>query len=151
MSVRVPDSSPGAATSTSLHATSVAFDNRAVVISGPSDSGKSALALELIGLGAVLIADDLTRLRRENGQVVALAPPRLRGVIEARGVGLLHTPYCERANVCLVVDMSRVECERLPHNHVTDLLGVATETIYKVEATHFAVAIRLLVTGGRYA
>ena len=150
MSAPAPDTSSGE-TSASLHATCVAFGERAVLIRGPSDSGKSALALELIGLGAVLIADDLTPLRREGRQVVALAPPRLRGVIEARGVGLLHTPYRERAVLCLVVDMEHVERERLPHNHVSDLLGVAIETIYKVEAAHFAVAIRLLVTGGRYA
>lgn len=150
MSVPVPDTSPGE-TSTSLHATCVAFGDRAVLIRGPSDSGKSALALELIGIGAVLIADDLTPLRREGKKIIALAPPRLRGVIEARGVGLLHTPYRERAKLCLVVDMGRLECERLPHNHVSDLLGVAIETIYKVEAAHFAVAIKMLIAGGRYA
>ena len=147
MSAPAPDCEKTA----SEHATCVAFDGRAVLIRGPSNSGKSALALQLIAIGATLVADDLTPLCRQGAQVLALAPPRLQGVIEARGVGLLHSPVRARAVLRLIVDMHRVEPERLPHNHVTDLLGVAVETIYKVEAAHFPAAIRMLVTGGRYA
>ncbi len=134
----------------SRHASCVAFGERAVLICGPSGAGKSALALELIAKGAELVADDLTRLQRDGTQVFALAPPRLQGVIEARGVGLLRAPFRERAALRLVVDLGRIEAERLPHNHVTDLLGVEIETIYGIDAAWFAAAIKQLVTFGRH-
>ena len=138
---------------TNLHATCVAFATRGaaagVLITGPSGSGKSELGLQLIGLGARLVADDLTPLRLRDGRLVALAPPRLQGVIEARRLGLIRAPYQQAAPVRLVVDMGRSEAERLPHNHVTCLLGVAIETIYKVSSASFPVAVKLIATNGR--
>ncbi len=144
-------SADAAETTKQLHASCVAFEQKAVLIAGASGSGKSTLALELLGLGARLIADDLTTVERQGRRVFALAPPRLRGVIEARNVGLIRAPFLARAQVCLVVDLEKNEPERLPHNHVTDLLGLRVETIYKVEASHFPAAIRNLVLFGRYA
>lgn len=117
---------------------------------GPSGSGKSGLALELIALGAELVADDLTCLERRDNRVFALAPPRMRGVLEARGVGLIRAPLCPRAELVLVVDMGQIERDRLPHNHVTKVLGVTIETIYKIEASYLAAAIRQLVLFGRH-
>ena len=49
-----------------LHATCVAVDGRGLLILGPSGSGKSALALQLIALGAQLVADDRTRVSRRG-------------------------------------------------------------------------------------
>ncbi|MFQ5437976.1 MAG: HPr kinase/phosphorylase, partial [Paracoccaceae bacterium] len=46
-----------------VHAGAVAFDRRAVLILGPSGSGKSSLALELMSRGASLVSDDRTILR----------------------------------------------------------------------------------------
>ena len=136
---------------TNLHATCVAFGARGVVLTGKSGSGKSALALGLIALGAVLVADDRTRLSLKDGAVFAHAPERLAGVIEARHVGLLKVPYQPRAAVRLIVDMDIEEPDRLPHNHVSALLGIETPTIYKVSGPHFPAAILLLIQGGRYA
>ena len=121
------------------------------MIRGPSGSGKSALALQLIALGAELVADDLTRLERAGGRLCALAPPRLRGVIEARGVGLLRAPLCPRAELVLLVELDRTEPDRLPQDRATRLLGLEVETIYRVEGAHFPAAIRQLVLFGRYA
>ena len=132
-----------------LHATCVAFDGRGILITGPSGTGKSGLGLCLIGLGAVLIADDLTRVSREDDQLIAHQPPRLTGVIEARGVGLLHVPHQPRARLVLQVDLSRAATERLPHNHVRELLGLPLDTIFGVDAAYFPAAIRALATGGR--
>ena len=141
----------GQQSETSLHASCVTFGRCGVLITGPSGSGKSGLALQLIALGARLVADDLTRLILVDGHLVAQAPPRLAGVIEARGVGLLQADYQASAPVRLLVDMGREETRRLPHIHVTELLGVGCETIYKSGAPHFAAAIKVLSTGGRYA
>ncbi|WP_331459605.1 HPr kinase/phosphorylase [Paracoccus liaowanqingii] len=70
-----------------LHATTVALEGRGLVILGPSGSGKSGLALELMAVGAVLVADDRTDLRLQQGRLIAQAPPALSGRIEARGWG----------------------------------------------------------------
>ena len=134
-----------------LHATCVAFGSAGVVLFGPSGSGKSALGLQLIALGADLITDDLVCLSCEDGVVVAHAPDRLQGVMEARYVGLLHVPHKARALVHLCVDMGRDEKARLPHSHVTALLSQEVKTIYRVDGPHFPAAVKLLLTGGRYA
>ena len=58
-----------------LHASAVAIEGRAVLITGPSGSGKSGLALDIIALGARLVADDGVILRRE-GERLILSPVR---------------------------------------------------------------------------
>lgn len=72
-----------------LHATAICIDAKGVLLTGPSGAGKSDLALRLIEMGAVLIGDDAVVL--EDGY---LRPPsRLRGKIEARGVGIIAVPH----------------------------------------------------------
>lgn len=121
-----------------------------VLLTGQSNSGKSALALQLIGLGARLVGDDMVRLESQDGVLVASAIGRLDGVIEARRVGLLRAPFQARTLVSLCVDMDQEEKERLPHTRVTNLLSCDVETIYKVSAAYFPAAIKQLVTTGRY-
>jgi ABC-type lipoprotein export system ATPase subunit len=50
--------------SETLHASCVAIAGRAVLIEGPSGSGKSDLALRLIDRGATLVSDDSTVMQR---------------------------------------------------------------------------------------
>ena len=97
-----------------IHATSISLDNKAVLIKGDSGAGKSTLALELVALGARLIADDQTALSLTNGQVFLSAPRTLPIGIEVRGVGIVRAPTCERAELKLVVDLSKVEHNRFP-------------------------------------
>lgn len=70
-----------------LHATAVALGDRAVLLTGPSGSGKSDLALRLIDRGAVLVGDDAVVLK----EGLLSGPQRLQGQIEVRGVGIVHT------------------------------------------------------------
>ena len=70
-----------------VHATCVAIGDRAVLLCGPSGSGKSDLALRLIDGGAQLVADDQVVLRAEGGRIVARAPEALAGRMEVRGIG----------------------------------------------------------------
>lgn len=58
---------------TILHASCVALDGRGLLILGPSGSGKSALALELMALGADLVADDRTEIEGQGPDLVAAA------------------------------------------------------------------------------
>lgn len=71
-----------------LHATAVSIGDRAILLTGPSGSGKSDLALRLIDRGALLIGDDAVVLK--DGMLSG--PQRLRGQIEMRGVGIVQAP-----------------------------------------------------------
>lgn len=104
--------------SETLHASCVARDGRAVLISGRSGSGKSDLALRLIDRGAMLVSDDYTVVRRVDGRLVARAPAGIEGKIEVRGVGILQFETLSDAAVSLVVDLDR-DVERLPAERET--------------------------------
>ncbi|MCK0171714.1 serine kinase [Aliiroseovarius sp. S1123] len=134
------------------HATTVAIDDAAVMITGPSGSGKSALALELIGLGAQLVADDLSQIVLQDGAPFVIAPPELPGVIEARGVGLINVPHCPKARLQLVVDMGQIETSRLPASPAfTEVNGCAIECLFRVDAPYFAIAVFNMLRHGRHA
>ncbi len=135
-----------------LHASAVACDGRGLLILGPSGSGKSALALQLMALGADLVSDDAVMLRRgENATLVATAPDTIRGLVEARGIGLLRAPALRGCPIHAVLDLSRTETERLPPARTTCLLGVTLPLLHKVETNHFAAALRVYLSGGRGA
>lgn len=97
-----------------VRASCVALDGRGVLLRGASGSGKSSVALQMIGMGATLVADDQVLVDVLDGQLVAHAPKTLTGLIEVRGIGiarLSHTPF---AALCLVVDLDTEQPERLP-------------------------------------
>lgn len=98
-----------------VYGTTVAVDGRAVLLRGPSGSGKSDLALRMIEAGAQLVADDQTRLVREAGRLVASAPDTIAGQLEVRGVGIVPVQNVRRAPLDLVVDLVPPEqVERYP-------------------------------------
>jgi HPr kinase/phosphorylase len=139
-------------TQTTLHASCVAHAGRAVLILGPSGSGKSALALQLIALGAQLVADDRTVIHRDGAALLASAPTRLSGLIEARELGILRSPACDTPQpVALVIDMDQTETDRLPPHRETDLLGLTRPLLRKSTLPHFPAAIVTYLSGGRAA
>lgn len=116
--------------STLVHATCVAIGGRAILLRGPSGAGKSDLALRLIDGGAVLVADDQTRLERDGGLVRASPPATIAGLLEVRGLGLVRLPYLSGVTLELVVDLvSASQVERLPEADVLELLGVAVRRL----------------------
>lgn len=102
-----------ALSSETLHATSVAIDGRAILLCGPSGSGKSDLALRLIDRGAVLVSDDYTLVKRIDGRLIATAPATIAGQMEVRGVGLVAMPHVDEAPVALLFELTDM-VERLP-------------------------------------
>ena len=105
----------------SIHASAVRIGNRGVLIRGPSGSGKSRLAFDLITSGrsgqiapAILVGDDRVHLDTGAGQLRVRAAPELAGLIEIRGLGIRHCEFTEEAIVGLVVDLAAPDGERLP-------------------------------------
>jgi HPr kinase/phosphorylase len=117
----------------SVHASAVLVGDRAVLIRGPSGSGKSRLAFDLILAGragqiprAVLVGDDRVYLEVTQGRLMVRPARELAGLIEIRGLGIRRCDFAGQAVVGLVVDLSAADAERMP---ASDALFV---TIYGV-------------------
>ncbi len=133
------------------HATAVACDGRAVLIRGASGTGKSSLALQLMAYGAELVADDQVLLRQDAGRIMVSAPTPLRGMIEARGVGLLRaTPAPPSLLVC-VVDLNTLETDRLPPNRFITVLACVLPLLHRPQGIEFAPALLQFLRAGRIA
>lgn len=109
--------------SETIHATTVAIGGRGVLISGPSGSGKSDLALRLIDRGAVLVADDRTRVWRAGDRLFAGVPDTISGKLEVRGLGILDLERVGEVPLALCVSLGE-ETERLPFPRMRTIAGV---------------------------
>ena len=111
--------------SETLHASSVAIDGRAVLISGPSGSGKSDLALRLLDRGFTLVSDDQTIVSRDEDRLIASAPPTISGKLEVRGIGIIEMDHVEGMPVALLVELTS-DIERIPDDsRERPILGVS--------------------------
>jgi HPr kinase/phosphorylase len=113
-----------------VHATAVAIEGEAILLRGPSGSGKSDLALRLIDGGAQLVSDDQTVLRRAGDQVMASAPPAIAGLLEVRGVGLVKIEAAGGVPLVLIADLILSDkVERMPEPRFEVLLGLSLPVI----------------------
>lgn len=106
-----------------IHATTVAIDGRGVLIAGPSGSGKSDLALRLIDRGAVLVADDRTRVWRDGDRLFAGAPDTISGKLEVRGLGIVEMNWTSDVPVALCVLLDEPP-DRLPSPRTRKIAGI---------------------------
>lgn len=134
-----------------IHASCVAVGGRAVLITGPSGSGKSGLALQLMACGAMLVADDQTEVFLRAGRLMARGPLALRGLIEARGFGILRAPVLDEAEVVLTVDLATSETDRLPSWRQAEILGVHCDLVRGAPHAHFPAAVLCYLRAGRVA
>lgn len=132
-----------------LHASAISFQTRGLLITGPSGSGKSSLALNLMAFGASLVSDDQTELVRKDDYVWANAPSALFGKIEARGIGILAVEPAPKVRIDLVVDLSKTQSERIPTDKTTNFLGIDIPTVHKSEMTAFPAALIQYLRGGK--
>jgi serine kinase of HPr protein (carbohydrate metabolism regulator) len=114
-----------------VHGSAVLVGARAVLIRGPSGSGKSRLAWELIDAargGAVafarLVGDDRVHLQAAGGRLLVRPNDALAGLIELRGVGIVRRNHEACAVVGLVVDLAATDAERLPEGGETTVEGI---------------------------
>ncbi len=99
--------------SETIHASCVAIDGRAVLITGASGSGKSDLALRLIDRGFALVSDDQTIVKKVGSRLIATAPATIRAKLEIRGVGIVDMDVVDDQPVALVVELTS-DIQRLP-------------------------------------
>ena len=94
-----------------------------VLITGPSGSGKSDLALRMLDHGFVLVSDDRTVLWASGGKLFGQAPEPLAGLMEVRGLDIARLPHRRFAQAALVAECGAAGIERLPEPASVPLLG----------------------------
>ena len=113
----------------SVHASTVASDGRAVLITGPSGSGKSDLALRLLDRGFALVSDDQTLVKRDGERLIACAPQTIAGKLEIRGIGIIDMDSVADVPVALIVELTS-DIQRIPDDaRERPILGVSLPII----------------------
>jgi serine kinase of HPr protein (carbohydrate metabolism regulator) len=139
--------------SPTVHASAVLVGARAVLIRGPSGSGKSLLALELIAAAragsvrfARLVGDDRVHLERAGGRLLVRPAQALAGLIELRGAGILRLDYEPCAVVGLVVDLGAIDAERLPQQRTIEVEGAIVARLAVASGIAALPAVIALIT-----
>lgn len=146
---------------TLVHATAVESAGNAILITGPTASGKSDLALRMIawpmtGLGLQpfhLLADDQVLLTPAGSTLLARPPRTIAGRIEVRGLGLVDLPHATSALLRLIVDLTPADMiERMPESETRCVAGTTLPAIrlnaFEPSAPlKAALALRQVITG----
>jgi HPr kinase/phosphorylase len=111
-----------AATDPTIHASAVLIGTKAALIRGPSGSGKSRLAWDLVTAAAEgllpfarLIADDRVHLESRSGRLLVRPAQALAGMVEIHGLGIRQIEFEPVGVVGLVVDLAAVDAARNPN------------------------------------
>lgn len=106
-----------------IHASAISVAGRAVLIRGPSGSGKSDLALRCLAVSTPpfaseppqLVADDRVLAEATEGAVQLTSPASIAGLIEVRGLGIVRVGSVAHSRLALVADLALPGgVERLP-------------------------------------
>lgn len=103
-----------------------------------------------MALGADLVADDRTEIALAGNHLYATSPPAILGLIEARGLGILHAPALPRAKLVLAVDLGQTEPDRLPPFRSVTILGTVLPLVLGSQSAHFPAALLCYLRGGRH-
>lgn len=130
-------------TKTLLHGSAVVLKGStyaaaALFIRGASGKGKSDLAFRLIEAGGVLLSDDQVAFEKRQNKLYAQTAENIKGLIEVRGIGLLHYPIADPTPLRLVIDLVAADdVPRLPEWETVDILGIPVPRLkfYAFEAS----------------
>ncbi|MBL4873819.1 MAG: serine kinase [Rhodobacteraceae bacterium] len=136
-------------TESTLHGTCVAYGQSGLLIIGTSGSGKSALALALMAMDATLVADDRVSVTNREGVLTAHCPQAIKGMIEARGIGLLAAKTQSTTLITCVVDLDQKEPDRLPSRRALTILGVEVDLVFGKDTPNLAAALNQMMKIGR--
>ena len=126
-----------------IHASSVVFCGKGILIRGASGAGKSSLALRLVDAGGSLIADDRTALRFEKNQLLASPPLAIAGLIEIRGLGLRHMAFVKESRIDFCLDCAAYQTiARMPENATVTLHGAALP-LYQIDPFEAAAVAKI--------
>ena len=106
-----------AAGSSTIHASAVLVGPKAALIRGPSGSGKSKLAWQLLDSTLPftrLVGDDRVYVEAQAGRLLVRPAEGLAGLIEMHGLGIRRVPYEAMAVAGFVVDLAAADAGRLP-------------------------------------
>ena len=115
--------------SENLHASCVAVDGRAVLITGLSGSGKSDLALRLLDRGFALVSDDRTIVSKDDNLLIASAPEPIRGKLEIRGIGIVDMDATDDVPIAMVVELTTTMARMPDDNRERLILGISVPLI----------------------
>lgn len=117
-----------------IHGSTVSRDGRAVIITGPSGSGKSDLSLRLFDRGFRLVSDDQTVVKRVGERLLAAPPANIAGKFEIRGLGIVDLDHESDVPVALIVELTS-SITRLPDDsRERPILGIGVPLI-SIDAT----------------
>jgi serine kinase of HPr protein (carbohydrate metabolism regulator) len=104
---------------------------RGALIEGPSGTGKSDLAIRMIGAGFRLVADDRVIVWTSGGRLFGKAPAPIAGLVEARGVGVIPATALDYCEIAMVVKcQSKADAvQRMPDVKPTKIQGVSLPRI----------------------
>ena len=134
--------------SENLHASCVASEGRAVLISGPSGSGKSDLALRLLDRDFVLVSDDRTIVRKVGARLIASPPETIKGKLEIRGVGIVEVETVSNVPVALFVELTS-DIQRIPDDSRERLIMGTGIPLVSVDAMTASAASKVAMALGR--
>ena len=103
------------AADSTIHASAVLAGPKAVLIRGPSGSGKSLLAWNLINAASQglltftrLVGDDRVQVIAQSDQLLVRPAPELSGLIEIHGLGIRRLPFESIAMVGWSISLRRM-------------------------------------------
>lgn len=136
-----------------IHGTAILIGDRGVLITGPSGSGKSSLALALIecfllrGQFAVLVGDDQLFVAGHKGRLVCRVPPAIAGLVEVPGLGPKPVLYEPSAALDLVVRLVPAGAmQRMPEEASLSIEGCSLPVL-SLAQRNIAAALPAIVAG----
>lgn len=118
----------------------VAWGGDAVLLRGPSGSGKSDLCLRAIRQAkAQLVGDDFVDILAQDGRLEV--KPALPGLLEIRGLGVVNIDHVSQAILRLVVDLAP-DMPRMPEPCFTNFHDIQVPLL-TLAPLHAAAPFRL--------